>query len=34
MTNGNRSHPYLFKLGDKAIDLLEKYSGEAASKAF
>jgi CubicO group peptidase (beta-lactamase class C family) len=33
MTNGNRSHPYLFKLGDKAIDLLEKYSAEGASKA-
>jgi CubicO group peptidase (beta-lactamase class C family) len=33
MTNGNRSHPYLFKLADKAIDLLEKYSSERISKA-
>jgi len=33
MTNGNRSHPHLFKLADKAIDLLEKYSAEGATKA-
>jgi hypothetical protein len=26
MTNGNSAHPHLFKLGDKAIDLMEKYS--------
>jgi CubicO group peptidase (beta-lactamase class C family) len=26
MTNGNSSHPHLFKLGDRAIDLMEKYS--------
>ena len=26
LTNGNRSHPHLFKLGDKAIDLMKKYS--------
>ncbi len=26
LTNGNRSHPHLFKLADRAIDLLEKYS--------
>src|SRR5262249_36063459 len=25
MANGTRSDPHLFKLGDKAIDLLEKY---------
>ncbi len=27
LTNGNRSHPYLFKLADRAIDLMKKYSG-------
>jgi CubicO group peptidase (beta-lactamase class C family) len=26
MTNGNQAHPHLFKLGDRAIDLMEKYS--------
>ncbi|HJP92120.1 MAG TPA: serine hydrolase domain-containing protein [Pyrinomonadaceae bacterium] len=26
MTNGNRSHPHLFKLADRAIDLMKKYS--------
>jgi hypothetical protein len=26
MTNGNSAHPHLFKLGDRAIDLMEKYS--------
>jgi CubicO group peptidase (beta-lactamase class C family) len=26
LTNGNRSHPHLFKLGDRAIDLMKKYS--------
>lgn len=26
MTNGNSSHPHLFKLGDTAMDLMEKYS--------
>ena len=26
LTNGNRAHPHLFKLGDLAIDLLKKYS--------
>jgi CubicO group peptidase (beta-lactamase class C family) len=26
MTNGNRAHPHLFKLADKAIDLMKKYS--------
>ena len=28
LTNGNRAHPHLFKLGDRAIDLVKKYSGE------
>lgn len=26
LTNGNRAHPYLFKLADRAIDLMKKYS--------
>jgi|ERR1051326_391743 CubicO group peptidase (beta-lactamase class C family) len=26
MTNGNRAHPHLFKLADKAIDLMKKHS--------
>ena len=26
LTNGNRAHPHLFKLGDKAIDLMKKYN--------
>ncbi len=26
MTNGNRAHPHLFKLADRAIDLMKKYS--------
>ena len=26
MTNGNHAHPHLFKLADRAIDLLKKYS--------
>jgi len=31
LTNGNRSHPHLFKLADRAIDLMKKYSvGEKA----
>ena len=25
LTNGNRAHPHLFKLADKAIDLMKKY---------
>ncbi|MCB1024622.1 MAG: beta-lactamase family protein [Acidobacteria bacterium] len=29
LTNGNRAHPHLFKLGDRAIDLMKKYSGAA-----
>src|SRR6266700_142023 len=27
LTNGNRAHPYLFKLADKAMDFMKKYSG-------
>ena len=26
LTNGNRAHPHLFKLDDKAMDLMKKYS--------
>ncbi len=26
LTNGNRAHPHLFKIADKAIDLMKKYS--------
>lgn len=26
LTNGNRAHPHLFKLADRAIDLVKKYS--------
>jgi hypothetical protein len=26
MTNGNRAHPHLFKLADRAMDLLKKYT--------
>jgi len=34
MTNGNRAHPYLFKLADRAIDLLKKYTiTEKAARA-
>jgi CubicO group peptidase (beta-lactamase class C family) len=29
LTNGNRAHPHLFKLGDRAIDLMKKYSSAA-----
>jgi CubicO group peptidase (beta-lactamase class C family) len=31
LTNGNRAHPHLFKLADRAIDLLKKYT--SAEKA-
>ena len=27
LTNGNRAHPHLIKLADRAIDLMKKYSG-------
>jgi hypothetical protein len=26
LTNANRAHPHLFKLGDRATDLLNKYT--------
>jgi CubicO group peptidase (beta-lactamase class C family) len=29
LTNGNRAHPHLFKLADRAMDLMKKYSGPA-----
>lgn len=31
LTNGNRAHPHLFKLADKAMDLMKKYSSAPAS---
>ena len=33
LTNGNRAHPHLFKLADKAIDLMKKYSVEKPTGA-
>lgn len=30
LTNGNRAHPHLFKLADRAIDLVKRYSKEEA----
>jgi CubicO group peptidase (beta-lactamase class C family) len=33
LTNGNRSHPHLFKLGDRAIDLMKKYSVDGKTPA-
>jgi len=30
LTNGNRAHPHLFKLADKAMDLMKKYSSATA----
>lgn len=33
MTNGNQAHPHLFKLADRAIDLMEKYSTGASASA-
>ena len=33
MTNGNRAHPHLFKLADRAIDLLKKYTSQEAITA-
>jgi CubicO group peptidase (beta-lactamase class C family) len=33
MTNGNRAHPHLFKLADKAMDLMKKYSSATSEKA-
>jgi len=33
MTNGNRAHPHLFKLADRAIDLMAKYNAQKAVTA-
>jgi len=33
MTNGNRAHPHLFKLADRAIDLMKKYNTQKAVTA-
>lgn len=33
MTNGNQAHPHLFRLADRAIDLMEKYSAGGKSSA-
>src|SRR5689334_22052565 len=33
MTNGNRAHPHLFKLADRAIDLLKKYTSSEKTAA-
>lgn len=30
LTNGNRAHPHLFKLADRAMDLMKQYSAEQA----
>ena len=31
LTNGNSAHPHLFKLADRAMDLMKKYSGAATA---
>ena len=31
LTNGNRAHPHLFKLADRAMDLLKKHSSTVAA---
>ena len=33
LTNGNRAHPHLFKLADKAIDLMKKYSSARGTQS-
>ena len=33
LTNGNRAHPHLFKLADRAMDLMKKYSDEQKTAA-
>ena len=33
LTNGNRSHPHLFKLADRAMDLMKKYSVDQKTAA-
>jgi CubicO group peptidase (beta-lactamase class C family) len=32
LTNGNRAHPHLFKLGDRALDLVKKHTTQKAVK--
>jgi CubicO group peptidase (beta-lactamase class C family) len=32
LTNGNRAHPHLFKLADKAMDIMKKYTSATAAK--
>lgn len=31
LTNGDKAHPYLFKLADRAMDLMKMYSGDSPS---
>lgn len=33
LTNGNRAHPHLFKLADRAMDLMKKYSDSGKTAA-
>jgi CubicO group peptidase (beta-lactamase class C family) len=33
LTNGNRAHPHLFKLADRAMDLMKKYSAATQAAA-
>jgi len=33
LTNGNRAHPHLFKLADRSMDLMKKYSGAGQTAA-
>lgn len=33
LTNGNRAHPHLFKLADRAMDLMKKYSSDQKTVA-
>ena len=33
LTNGDKAHPYLFKLADRAMDLMKKYSNDAKTAA-
>jgi putative ATP-binding cassette transporter len=33
LTNGNRAHPHLFKLADRAMDLMKKYTTPQANSA-
>jgi CubicO group peptidase (beta-lactamase class C family) len=32
LTNGNRAHPHLFKLADKAMDIMKKYTSATGAK--